>query len=209
MGEPGDRRAGHRFVERRHASTVDLALTAFARGREVGGAQRRRPATSPSSPRPHLSLPLPVTTPLLLARRIAATRMRGIRVRVNGSKVPYSLPCRSLLPFGRKRAVASITSANFGRSMARSRSIVPGCGGAGATGGARRRSATWESARTCSSMSSAQSVRATGVDAMHTSPFQWLNTMVADSGCHVARRYWSPPRTSARNTRFGGASATP
>jgi hypothetical protein len=41
---------------------------------------------------PHLSHPLPVTTLPLLARRIAATRMRGIRVRVNGSKVPYSLP---------------------------------------------------------------------------------------------------------------------
>ncbi len=48
---------------------------------------------------PHLSLPLPVTTLPLLARRTAATRMRGIRVRVNGSKVPYFLPC--IIPPGR------------------------------------------------------------------------------------------------------------
>jgi hypothetical protein len=112
----------------------------------------------------------------------------------------------SVLPLGRKRAVASIKSAILGRRMPRSRRIVPGC--SGAVLGARRRSATWESERTWSSMSSVQSVRATGVDAMQTSPFQWLNTMVADSGCHVARRYWSPPRTSGRNTRFGRASAT-
>jgi hypothetical protein len=38
-------------------------------------------------------------------------------------------------------------------------------------------------------MSSVQSVRATGVDAMQTSPFQWLKTMVVDSACHVARKY--------------------
>jgi hypothetical protein len=31
---------------------------------------------------------------------------------------------------------------------------------------------------------------------------------VQDSGCHVARRYRSRPRMSARKTRFG-ASATP
>jgi hypothetical protein len=113
-----------------------------------------------------------------------------------------------LLPLGRKRGVASMTSATLGRSMVRSRSRVDR-GGGGAQAGASCRLATWESERTCSSTSSAQSVSATGVDAMHTSPFQWLNTMVAESGCHVARRYWSPPRTSGRKTRFGGAWATP
>ena len=91
MGEPGDRRAGHRFVRRRH---VDCHFCARdVEGGEVGGAKRRRPATSPSSPRPPPVAPPPETTPLLLDGRVAATRMRGIRVRVNGSKVPYSLPC--------------------------------------------------------------------------------------------------------------------
>ncbi len=58
------------------------------------------------------------------------------------------------------------------------------------------------------SMSLVHSVRATGVEAVQTSPFQWLNTIVLESGCQVARRYRSLPRTSERKTRLEGASAT-
>jgi hypothetical protein len=75
--------------------------------------------------------------------------------------------------------------------------------------GESRRSATSESARTMRSMSFVESVSATGVDDRQTSPCQWLNTIVEESGCHVVRKYWSPPRTSARKTRLGGTSATP
>jgi hypothetical protein len=103
--------------------------------------------------------------------------------------------------------LASMTSANVGRSRFRSRSI--GLSGSGGAGGESRRSATSESALTMRSMSFVESVNATGVDARHTSPFQWLNTIVEESGCQVVRRYWSPPRTSARKTRLGGISATP
>ena len=179
------------------------------------GAKRRRPATTPSPSRsPHPKRP---PRCYLGGPYHKYGRNRGGGQWAKGPVFGCQwgqrsrIFCRtSLLPLGRKRAVASITSANFGRTRVRSRSIFPGgCGfGIGALTGASRRSATWESERIWSSMSSVQSVRATGVDAMHTSPLQWLKTIVADSGCHVARRYWSPPRTSGRNTRLGGTSAT-
>jgi hypothetical protein len=94
--KPGDRRRGPWFFERRHGSDVSdrtrkVRMTfvgTFRTGKTAGwaGARRRRPATSPSSPPPP-----PDTSPPLLARKVAPTRMRGNAVRVNGSKVPYSL----------------------------------------------------------------------------------------------------------------------
>jgi hypothetical protein len=132
--------------------------------------------------------------------------LQGALLRQRESYEPRSR-ARSTRPAGRNRVLASITSASLGRrrSFIRSMSLR----GLGGSAGGRRRSATAESDRTMRSISLVQSVRATGVEAMQTSPSQWLNTMVAESGCHVVRRYESLPRTSVRNTRFGGISATP
>src|ERR1700678_60825 len=99
VGEPGNGRRGHRFVDRGHGNDdsdrtrevrTDLRHPQKRRaGTTAGwaGAKRRRPATGALLRRP---LP-PDTSPPLLARKVAPTRMRGNTATVNGSKVPYSL----------------------------------------------------------------------------------------------------------------------
>jgi hypothetical protein len=57
-------------------------------------------------------------------------------------------------------------------------------------------------------MSFETSAKATAVAPTQTSPVQLLTTTTDSSGCHVARRYSSLARTSARNTRRAGFSAT-
>jgi hypothetical protein len=83
--------------------------------------------------------------------------------------------------------LASITSASLGLRRSFNREMV--LRGLGGSAGETRRSATAESDRTMRSISLVQSVKVTGVEAMQTSPFQWLNTIVAESLCQVARRY--------------------
>jgi hypothetical protein len=48
----------------------------------------------------------------------------------------------------------------------------------------------------------------TGVDAVHTVPVQWLNTIVEEAGCHVTRKKRSPPRASVNTSERARLSST-
>jgi hypothetical protein len=105
----------------------------------------------------------------------------------------FAQPERSLGSRSASRCGSRRTAARGGRARLRNRSSNRGALGASGAGTA---SATSRREPTTRSTILDASGSLTGVEAVHTVPVQWLNTMVEEAGCHVTRRKRSPPRAS-------------
>jgi hypothetical protein len=131
------------------------------------------------------------------------------RAKVYEDREPLSCACPEPCPTrDRSTAVASTTSASRGRRRSRRRRRLLDPKRRTARVVATGLDAASASARTRTLTTSVASLRATGVEAVHTSPAQWLNTTVDVSGCQVTCRWRSTPRQSGTTARLGDISTT-